>query len=220
MSDRTRKEALFDAFAAIGRALASGRRAEIVDLLLNGERSVESIAEEIGQSIANTSHHLQILKRVGLLASRRKGTSVLYRASSAEVATFWRSMQAVARQTRPEVERLIDEYLGPSDTEAVTKEQLWSKIQRGARVVVLDVRPEKEFRSGHLPRARSIPLNELENRLSELPRSIEIVAYCRGPLCAMAPEAARLLHSKGYKVKRLEDGVAEWRAAGLPVDAA
>lgn len=220
MTDRAIKEALFDGFATIGKALSNGRRAEIVDVLANGERSVDSLATEIRQSVANTSQHLQILKHAGLVSARREGTRVFYGLAAPEVATFWRAMQEVALRSRGDVERLAEDYLGPLDTEALTKEELWRRLQTSARVVVLDVRPEDEYRAGHLPKARSIPLDELKQRLDELPRTTEIVAYCRGPLCAMAPEAARLLREKGFRVKRLEEGIPEWIAAGLPVESA
>ena len=220
MSDRLTKEALFDGFAMIGKALANGRRAEIVDVLANGARSVEALAGEIRQTVANTSQHLQILKNAGLVSARREGTHIFYGLSSPEVAAFWRAMQEVALRSRVEVERLAQDYLGPDDTAAVTKEELWRRLKKGARVVVVDVRPEGEFRAGHIPEARSIPLSELKKRLDELPRSTEIVAYCRGPFCALAPEAVRLLQARGFKAKRLEDGLPEWVAAGLPVDAA
>lgn len=220
MTDRAAKEALFDGFATIGKALSNGRRAEIVDVLANGERSVDSLATEIRQSVANTSQHLQILKHAGLVATRREGTRVFYGLAAPEVATFWRAMQEVALRSLGEVERLADDYLGPLDTEALTKEDLWRRLQTSARIVVLDVRPQDEYRAGHIPKARSIPLSELKQRLDELPRTTEIVAYCRGPLCAMAPEAARLLREKGFRVKRLEEGIPEWIAAGLPVESA
>lgn len=220
MSHRARKQALFDGFATIGKALSNGRRAEIIDVLANGERSVEALSGEIDQSIANTSQHLQILKNAGLVSARRNGTRIFYGLASPEVAAFWRATQQVALRSRSEVERLAHDYLGPLDTTAVTKEELWQRLQKGTRVVVLDVRPQEEYRAGHIPKARSIPLAELKQRLDELPRTAEIVAYCRGPFCALAPRAVRLLQARGFKAKRLEDGVPEWIAAGLPVDAA
>lgn len=219
MTDRTTKEALFDGFATIGKALSNGRRAEIVDVLANGERSVETLAGEIHQSIANTSQHLQVLKNAGLVSARREGTRIFYDLASPAVGSFWRAMQEVALHSRSEVERLAYEYLGPLDATAVTKEELWSRLEKGARVVVVDVRPEDEYRAGHIRKARSIPLSELKRRLDELPRSTEIVAYCRGPYCALAPEAVRLLQARGYKARRLDEGIPEWAAAGLPVDA-
>ena len=219
MSDRITKEALFDGFAMVGKALSNGRRAEIVDVLANGERNVETLADEIHQSIANTSQHLQVLKNAGLVSARREGTRIFYGLASPAVGSFWRAMQEVALQSRSEVERLAHEYLGPLDTAAVTKEELWSRLEKGARVVIIDVRPKDEYRAGHIPKARSIPLSELKRRLEELPRSTEIVAYCRGPYCALAPEAVRLLQARGFKAKRLDEGIPGWAAAGFPVDA-
>lgn len=219
MSDRASKEALFDGFAMIGKALANGRRAEIIDVLANGERSVDTLAVEIHQSVANTSQHLQILRNAGLVSARREGTRIIYGLASDGVASFWRATQEVAHKSRDDVERLAHEYLGPLDTTAVTKEELWRRLEKGARIVILDVRPADEYRAAHIPKARSIPLSELKERLDEIPRSYEVVAYCRGPFCAMAPEAVRLLQSRGFKAKRLEDGIPDWIAAGLPVEA-
>lgn len=218
MSTRATKEALFDGFAQVAKALSNGRRAEIVDVLANGERSVESLAEEVHQSIANTSQHLQILKNAGLVATRRKGTFVYYRLTSPEVVGFWRTLQGIARTSRADVERLVHDYLGDDgDVEELTKEELWRRIRRKDKLVVLDVRPQEEYDAGHIPGAVSIPLQELKKRIKELPKSKRIVAYCRGPLCALAPDATRYLKSKGYKVERLADGAPDWEAAGLPL---
>lgn len=218
MSARATKEALFDGFAQVAKALSNGRRAEIVDVLANGERSVESLAAEVHQSIANTSQHLQILKNAGLVTTRRNGTFVYYRLASPEVVGFWRALQGIARESRGDIERLVHEYLGDDDVEELTKDELWERIQRKDKLVVLDVRPHEEYKAGHIPGAVSIPLDELKKRIKELPKSKRIVAYCRGPLCALAPEATRYLKSKGYKVKRLVDGAPDWAAAGLPVE--
>jgi rhodanese-related sulfurtransferase len=217
MTTRSVKEALFDEFAQVGKALASGRRAEIVDVLANGERSVEALAKEVHQSVANTSQHLQVLKNAGLVATRRRGTFICYRLSSTDAVALWRSIQNLARNSRADVERLIHEYLGEDDVEELTKEHLWERLQRKDRLVVLDVRPAEEFAAGHIPGAVSIPLPELKKRVAELPKSKQIVAYCRGPLCALAPQAARILKSRGFRVKRLTDGAPEWKAAGLPI---
>ncbi|MGI8773980.1 MAG: ArsR/SmtB family transcription factor [Actinomycetota bacterium] len=217
MSNRSVKKDMFDQFAVIGKALSSGRRGEIVDILANGERSVDSLAEQIGQSVANTSQHLQILKNAGLVKSSRRGTFVYYRLASSEVITFWRSMQSIAGTSNADAERLAREYLGDDDIEEVTKDELWDRLQREDNLVVLDVRPPEEYEAGHLPGAVSIPLAELQKRMKELPKGKQIVAYCRGPLCAMAPQAARFLKSKGYKVRRLSDGAPDWAAAGLPI---
>jgi rhodanese-related sulfurtransferase len=219
MSTRETKEALFDGFAQVAKALSNGRRAEIVDVLANGERSVESLAAEVHQSIANTSQHLQILKNAGLVTPRRNGTFVYYRLTSPGVVRFWRALQGFARESRGDIERLVHEYLGDEadGVEELTKEELWKRLRRKDNLVVLDVRPEEEFVAGHLPGAVSIPLDELEKRVKELPKSKQIIAYCRGPLCALAPEAARYLKGKGYKVKRMTEGAPDWEAAGFPL---
>lgn len=218
MSTRTTKEALFDGFAQVAKALSNGRRAEIVDVLANGERSVETLAAEVNQSIANTSQHLQILKNSGLVATRRNGTFIYYRLTSPEVVSFWRALQGMARTSRADIERLVHDYLGDDgDVEELTKEDLWQRLRRKDKLVVLDVRPHEEFEAGHIPGAVSIPLGELKKRIKELPKSKQIVAYCRGPLCALAPEATRYLRAKGYRVKRLREGAPDWEAAGLPL---
>jgi rhodanese-related sulfurtransferase/DNA-binding transcriptional ArsR family regulator len=218
MSTRATKEALFDGFAQVAKALSNGRRAEIVDVLANGERSVETLAKEVNQSIANTSQHLQILKNAGLVATRRNGTFVYYRLTSPEVVGFWRGLQGIARASRADIERLVTEYLGDDgDVEELTKEELWQRLKRKDKLVVLDVRPREEYEAGHIPGAVSIPLSELKKRMKELPKNKQIVAYCRGPLCALAPEATRYLRTKGYRVKRLHDGAPDWEAAGLPL---
>ena len=217
MSTRVTKEALFDGFADVAKALASGRRAEIVDVLANGERSVERLAEEVGLSIANTSQHLQILKNAGLVTSRRSGNFVYHSLASPDVLMFWRALQTIARDSRGDVDRLIHDYLGEDEVKALTKDELWQRLKRKDKLVILDVRPVEEYEAGHIPGAISIPVNELKKRIKELPRSKEIVAYCRGPLCALAPQATRYLKSKGYRVKRLEEGAPDWEAAGLPL---
>lgn len=218
MTTRATKEALFDGFAQVAKALSNGRRAEIVDVLANGERSVENLAEEVHQSIANTSQHLQILKNAGLVSTRRNGTFIYYRLASPEVVGFWRALQGIARSSRADIERLVHDYLGDDgDVEELTKEELWRRIKRKDKLVVLDVRPPDEYAAGHIPGAVSLPLDELKKRVKELPKSKQIVAYCRGPLCALAPKAARYLKSKGYKVQRLAEGAPDWEAAGLPL---
>lgn len=219
MSTRATKEALFDGFAQVAKALSNGRRAEIVDVLANGERSVDSLAAEVHQSIANTSQHLQILKNAGLVTARRNGTFVYYRLASPEVVGFWRALQGIARESRDDVDRLVREYLGDDgDIEELTKEELWRRIKRKDKLVVLDVRPGEEYAAGHLPGAISIPLDEVKKRVRDLPKSKLIVAYCRGPLCALAPEATRFLKKKGYRVTRLAEGAPDWEAAGLPLE--
>lgn len=219
MADRVSKEALFDEFARVAKALSSGRRAEIIDLLANGERSVDSIATEIESSIANASQHLQILRRAGLVSSRRQGTSIFYRLASPDVVTLWRGLQDVAKDRLAEVDRLARAYTGElNGIELLTKEELAKRLRRKDDLLVLDVRPAEEYAAGHVPGAISIPVAELRRRLNELPKNTEIVAYCRGSFCAFAPEAARYLDKKGYRTRVLDVGLPDWEAAGLPVE--
>ena len=219
MADRVAKQALFDEFARVAKALASGRRAEVVDLLANGERSVESIASEIEMSVANASQHLQVLRRAGLVSSRRQGTSIFYRLASPDVVELWRSLQNVASDRVAEVERLAQAYTGDlSGVELLTKEELAKRLRRKDDLLVLDVRPEQEYAAGHVPGAVSIPVAELKRRLNELPKNKEIVAYCRGSFCAFAPQAARYLDKKGFRTYILDAGLPDWNAAGLPVE--
>jgi len=212
------KVALFDAFASAAQALGSGRRAEIVDLLAQGERSVEEIATEISQSVANTSQHLHVLARAGLVRSRREGTRIFYRLASERVGDLWAAVRDVAVRHVAEVNQLADEYLGVRDgVEHVSAAELQARLVRGD-VVVLDVRPEPEYRAGHIPGARSVPLPALASLAPKLPRRREIVAYCRGPYCVYADDAVRLLQARGLKARRLDVGFPEWRRAGLPVE--
>jgi rhodanese-related sulfurtransferase len=218
MGDRAAKTALFDAFARVAKALASGRRIELVDVLANGERTVEALAGEVGLSVANTSQHLQILRQAGLVGSRRQGTSVHYRLAGPEVFELWRTLRTLAASRLAEVERLAVAYLGGrDDLEPVTREELARRLEDGDDLVVLDVRPAAEYAAGHLPGAVSIPVGELRRRLAELPADREVVAYCRGPYCAFAHEAVELLRDEGFAARRLEDGLPEWQAARLAV---
>jgi rhodanese-related sulfurtransferase/DNA-binding HxlR family transcriptional regulator len=214
------KVALFDAFASVAQALGSGRRAEIVDLLAQGERSVEEIANEISQSVANTSQHLHVLARAGLVRSRREGTRVFYRLASERVADLWAAVRDVAVRHVAEVSVLADEYLGERNgVEQVSAAELQGRLTRG-QVVVLDVRPEPEYAAGHIAGARSAPLPALESIAAKLPKRREIVAYCRGPYCVYADDAVRLLRQRGLKARRLDVGFPEWRRAGRPVEIA
>jgi rhodanese-related sulfurtransferase len=218
MADRAAKTALFDEFARAAKALASGRRIELLDVLANGERTVEALAGEVGLSAANASQHLQILRQAGLVASRREGTSVHYRLAAPEVFELWRTLRTLAASRLAEVERLAAAYVGARDElEPVTREELARRLQDGDDLVVLDVRPAAEYAAGHLPGAVSIPVAELRRRLAELPADREIVAYCRGPYCAFAHEAVAVLREAGVPARRLEDGLPEWEAAGLAV---
>ena len=219
MGDRAAKDALFDAFAEVAKALASGRRAEIVDVLAQAERSVEEIAVEIGQSVANTSHHLRAMARAGVLRTRREGTRIVYMLASDRVFELWAAMRDVAGEHVAGIERLAEAYVGDrAGLEAVTRRELADRLDAGD-VVVLDVRAGPEFRAGHIPGARSVPVGELRQHLRALRKDADVVAYCRGPYCAYADDAVRLLRRRGYQARRLEDGFPEWKRAGLPVAA-
>jgi len=218
MASGSAKVALFDALASVAQALGSGRRAEIVDLLAQGERSVEEIADEISQSVANTSQHLQVLARSGLVRTRREGTRVYYRLASERVGDLWAAVRDVAVRHVAEVSVVAEEYLGKREgVEPVSADELEQRLARD-EVVVLDVRPEPEYRAGHIAGARSAPLPALAAILPKLPRRREIVAYCRGPYCVYADDAVRLLRDRGLKARRLDVGFPEWRRAGLPVE--
>src|ERR671936_1215789 len=211
------KAALFDALASVAQAFGSGRRVEIVDVLAQGERPVDEIASEISQSVANTSQHLQVLARAGLVRSRREGTRIIYRLASDRVAELWAAVRDVAVRHVAEVTVLAGEYLGDrADVEQLSAAELQQRLERG-NVVVLDVRPDAEFRSGHIAGALSAPLERLETVATELPKRREIVAYCRGPYCVYADDAVRLLRGRGLNARRLESGYPEWRRAGRPV---
>jgi rhodanese-related sulfurtransferase/predicted transcriptional regulator len=212
------KAELFDAFARLGQALASGRRMEILDILANGGRTVESLSNAVGLSVANTSQHLQILRRAGLVTARRDGNHVRYALAGDDVFTLWATLRDVSSRRIADIARLTAAYLGDRDTlEPVTRDELRRRLRGGDPPIVLDVRPWEEYRSAHLPGAVSIPVTELRKRLRELPREREIVAYCRGPYCVYSHEAVRVLRARGYRARRLEDGLPEWAVAGLPI---
>jgi rhodanese-related sulfurtransferase/predicted transcriptional regulator len=217
MADRAAKDALFDAFAQVAKALASGRRAEIIDVLAQGERSVDELAAEINQSVANTSHHLQALARVGLVATRRDGTRIIYRLASEHVETLWDALRTVASEHAAGIRELITAYIGDrSALETVDAAELAARLRRGD-VVVIDVRPHAEYQAGHITGAQSIPIDVLRKHLRALPHDVDIVAYCRGPYCVYADDAVRELTRKGFHARRLTDGFPEWRRARLPI---
>src|SRR5690348_1319934 len=219
MADRAAKDALYEGFAEVARALASGRRAEIADLLAQGERPVEEIAAEIGQSVANTSHHLRAMARAGLVATRRDGTRIYYRLSSDRVGELWAAMRDVAAEHVAGLEHLARAYLGERDgIEVVSRAELAARLERG-EVLVLDVRPAAEYAAGHIAGSRSVPVTELRRHLRALPAGADVVAYCRGPYCVYADEAVRELTRHGLRARRLADGFPEWKRAGLPVAA-
>ncbi len=214
---REAKDALFSALASVAKALGNGRRAELVDVLAQGERSVDELAAEITQSVANTSQHLHVLAQAGLVSSRRSGARVYYRLASDRVAELWASVRDVAQEHVAAVDARADAYLGDrSQIEQISMQELVARLAAG-RVVLLDVRPEAEFRAGHLPGALSAPIEELGELARELPESGEIIAYCRGPYCVYADEAVRLLRASGRTAHRLDVGFPEWRRAGHPV---
>jgi rhodanese-related sulfurtransferase/DNA-binding HxlR family transcriptional regulator len=217
VGDRAAKNELYDGFADVAKAMASGRRAEIVDLLAQGERSVDEIAAAIDQTVANTSHHLRAMARAGLVSTRRDGTRIFYALASERVAELWAALRDVAEQHLAGLERLAAAYLGERDgVEVIGRRELAARLQR-REVVVLDVRPAAEYRAGHIAGARSVPIRELRRHLRALPKDSDVVAYCRGPYCVYADEAVRELNRKGLRARRLIDGFPEWKRAGLPV---
>ena len=216
MGHRAAKDALYDGFAEVAKALASGRRAEIIELLAQGERPVEDIATEIGQSVANTSHHLRAMARSGLLTTRRDGTRIFYMLASERVAQLWEAMREVASEHVAGLARLADAYLGDrTGIDLVDRKELAARLKRH-EVVVLDVRPAAEYAAGHITGARSVPIAELRRQLKALSKEGEIVAYCRGPYCVYADDAVRELNRRGFRARRLIDGFPEWKRAGLP----
>ena len=217
MSSQSPKQALFSQFAVVAKTLGHAHRLELLEQLAQGERSVEVLAQITGLSVANASQHLQHMRRAGLVATRREGKFIYYRLADDAVLDLLAALRQVAERNLAEVERLVRGYFHDRDNlEPVSREDLLRRLREGA-VTVLDVRPEDEFALGHLPGALNIPLRALEARLSELNPSQEIVAYCRGPYCVLSYEAVAALRARGFKVSRLEDGLPEWRAAGLPV---
>jgi rhodanese-related sulfurtransferase len=218
MADREAKDALYDGLAAAAKALGNGRRAELVDVLAQGERSVEELAGEIGQTVANTSQHLQHLLRTGLVRTRRDGTRIHYSLTSPRVGELWAAVRDVASSQLAELDQLATAYLGDrSSLDTITHEELAKRLRDGD-VVVLDVRPEPEYDAGHIAGAVSLPIKEITRRLRTIPKDRQVVAYCRGPYCVYADDAVRTLKRRGYQAARLDDGYPEWARAGLPVD--
>jgi rhodanese-related sulfurtransferase len=207
--DRTRKGALFEAIALMGKGFASPVRLELLDLLAQAPRNVQELARASGQSVANTSQHLQALQAAGLLSRRREGTSVRYALAGDDVLALWIALRSASAARLAEVERAAREYLG-DQVEAIGHEELLARLRRGD-VVLIDVRPAEEYAAGHIDGARSVPIDELERRVSELPEGREVIAYCRGPFCAYAHEAVRTLTRAGRRARRLDDGWPEWR---------
>jgi len=216
VSGRDEKDALFEAIALMGKAFASPRRLEILDLLAQASRTVDQLARATEQSTANTSQHLQALHAAGMVTRTREGTSVRYALAGDEALEAWLSLRAASVARLAEVERAAREYLG-DDVETIGRTELVERLRRGD-IVLVDVRPAEEYAAGHIEGARSIPIDELESRLAELPADREIVAYCRGPFCAYAHEAVRTMRATGRRAQRLEEGWPEWQLAGERTD--
>ena len=214
MGLRREKDALFEAIALMGKAFASPRRLELLDLLAQAPRTVDELARASDQSMANTSQHLQALHAAGMVTRAREGTSVRYALAGDEVLSLWLGLRGASAARLAEVERAAREYLG-DDVDAIGRDELVARLRKGD-IVLVDVRPAEEFAAGHIEGARSIPIEDLEKRLAELPAGREVVAYCRGPFCAYAHDAVRRLQAAGRTARRLEDGWPEWRLAGPP----
>jgi len=213
------KDSIYEQFARLGKAISAPKRLELLDLLCQGPRTVEALAEQAGISVANASQHLQVLRAARLVETEKKGLYVEYRLAGDEVCTFFFALRGLAESRLAEVEQVAREYFEQRGAmEAVESEELLRRVRNG-EVTVLDVRPPEEYRAGHIPGALSIPIGELKARLKELPKDREVVAYCRGPYCVMAVEAVELLRKKGFTAHRLEQGVIDWRARGWRVEA-
>jgi len=218
MSSHHYKQKLFAELARVGKALGNANRLELLEFLAQGERNVEELVKLSGLTVANCSQHLQQLRQAGLIASRKEGQYVRYRLASDAVITLFVALRSVAEQQLAEVERLINAYLTvKDDLEPLSRHELLQRAREGL-ISVIDVRPEEEYRSGHLAGAINIPVSELQQRLTELDADQEIVAYCRGPHCILAFEAVARLRASGFQARRLQDGYPEWKAEGLPVE--
>jgi rhodanese-related sulfurtransferase len=219
MRSREFKDTIYEQFARLGKAISAPKRIELLDLLCQSPRTVEALAGEAAISVANASQHLKVLRAARLVDSEKKGLYVVYRLADPDIARFLVALRELASDRLAEVDRVTRDYFeARGELEAVGGKELLRRVRSG-EVTILDVRPVEEYRAGHIPDAISIPVNELKARLEELPKRREIVVYCRGPYCVMALDAVELLRKKGFKVQRMEQGVADWRAHGWRVEA-
>jgi rhodanese-related sulfurtransferase/DNA-binding transcriptional ArsR family regulator len=217
MSHREFKDALYTQFARIGHALSSPKRIELLDLLSQGEKGVEQLAEHASTPVKNTSAHLRVLRQARLVETRKRGTHVLYRLADGDVDRFLRAFQALSQDRLAEVERVTKLFLHSQDTlEPVTRVELQRRLKDGSATII-DVRPRDEFEAGHIPGAVSMPVDEVQRRMRELPKSREVIAYCRGPYCLYSLDAVTLLRKHGYRARRADEGMPDWRASGFPV---
>lgn len=212
------KDAIYEQFARVGKAVASPKRLELLDLLCQGPRTVEVLAKQTDQTIANVSAHLQVLRAARLLEAEKDGLYVTYRLADEQVCTFFQALRRLSESRLVEIEHITRTFLEERDgLEPIDRDALVKKVKRG-EVTVLDVRPPEEYEAGHIPGAVSIPLSDLKKKLSSIPKSREVVAYCRGPYCVLAVEAVKVLRARGFQAVRLDEGIPEWKARGLPVE--
>jgi rhodanese-related sulfurtransferase/DNA-binding MarR family transcriptional regulator len=217
-SSRKFKDTIYEQLGRVGKALASPRRLELLDLLCQGPRTVEALAKEAGQPIANTSQHLQVLRAARLVESEKHGLYVTYRLADEQVCALYRELRTLAESRLQEIRAVTRQFFEKrGEMEPVDRDALAARVRSG-EITVLDVRPPEEYEAGHIPGAVSVPLADLERRLADLPRDREVVAYCRGPYCVLAVKAVEVLRAQGFRAIRMEEGVPDWRARGLPVE--
>ena len=218
MKGREFKDVVFEQFARIAHAFAAPKRLEIIDILAQGERDVDSLAHEGAMTVANASRHLQILKAARLVENRREGVRIFYKLTNDDVFDCWKNLQSIAEKRVAEIREINRLFMEERDSmETISAAELWQRIQNNT-VVVLDVRPAYEYEQSHIPKSISMPIAQLKDKISELSRDTEVVAYCRGPYCVLSPEAIAILKKAGIKAIRLEEGLPEWKRAGLPVE--
>ncbi|MFQ5627433.1 MAG: metalloregulator ArsR/SmtB family transcription factor [bacterium] len=218
MHGREFKDLIFEQFAKIAQAFSAPKRLQIIDILAQGERDVDTLAKLASMTVANTSRHLQILKAARLVDIRREGVRMVYRLADDEVVRCWISLQTLAEERTAEIREIARIFFEERDAmQPITKDEL-KKLMQTDSVVVLDVRPGEEYKSGHIPGAISIPLAELKTRMDEIPQNCEVIAYCRGPYCVLSVEAMKILRDAGFRALRLKEGLPEWRQAGLPIE--